>query len=131
MSLIKRDPFRDLDRLEEMFLGQGREAGFDPSVDIHETENDVSIEAELPGMTKKDIHVEVADQQLKISGERKYERQDDKAHRIERRYGRFERSFYLGEDVDPSSVSAEMNDGILKLSMKKKEKAKPKQIDVK
>ncbi len=131
MSLIKRDPFKDLDRLEEMFLGHNREAGFTPRVDIHEIETGVEMEVELPGLSRKDVRVETANQELRISGERKYERDKDKAHRIERRYGKFERTFHLGDDIDVSSIAAEVKDGVLRLTMKKKKEVQPKTIEVK
>lgn len=103
-----------------------------PRVDVHETDKEVVLDVELPGMEKKDISVEVKDNVLRISGERKQERKTDAKDysRIERHYGKFERSFGLPETIDQNKVSAEYKNGVLRLTLQKTEKALPKQINV-
>jgi HSP20 family protein len=104
-----------------------------PLVDISEDENEYIVKAELPEMKKEEIKINVHDDVLSISGERKYEKEEKgkKYHRVERAYGSFMRSFTLPEDADGSKVNAEYKDGLLKVHLPKSEKAKPKAIEVK
>ena len=103
-----------------------------PRVDVNETEKDILLDVELPGLEKKDVNVEVKNNTLTISGERKQEKktEDAKCYRVERRYGKFERTFGLPENVKSDKVSAEYKNGILTLKLPKIEKAIPKQIDI-
>lgn len=103
-----------------------------PAVDIKETQDAFTIEAELPGMTKDDVKVTVQDGVLTIQGERKHEEEtDDKRHhRIERVYGNFLRRFTLPENVDENSIKANFKDGVLSLNLKKAEPKEPKAIEV-
>ncbi|MBN1292208.1 MAG: Hsp20/alpha crystallin family protein [Candidatus Latescibacteria bacterium] len=103
-----------------------------PRVDINENEKDVVIEAELPGIEKKDIKVEVKDNVLTLSGERKQEKKTENSENccIERNYGKFERSFSLGDMVETDKVSAAYKNGVLTLTLPKKEQAIPKEITV-
>lgn len=103
-----------------------------PAVDIKETPEAFTIEAELPGMAKEDVKVTVHDGVLSIQGERKHEEEsgDKKHHRIERVYGSFLRRFTLPENVDEGSVSANFKDGVLSLTLQKSEPAEPKAIEV-
>ena len=103
-----------------------------PRVDVNETEKAILIDVELPGLDKKDVKVEVKDNTLTLSGERKDERKTEgtECFRIERHYGKFERSFELPENVAHEKVSAEFKDGILTLTLPKTKKALPKQIDI-
>jgi HSP20 family protein len=91
------------------------------------------VKAEIPEMKKEDIKINVHEDVLTISGERKYEKEEKgkKYHRVERAYGSFMRSFTLPEDADGTKVSAEYKDGVLKVHLPKSEKAKPKAIEVK
>lgn len=148
MSIVRWDPFRELeevaDRLNRVF-GRGTAAlatagkdgffSFDwtPSVDIAETPETFEIRAELPDVKKEDIKVTVEDGELRISGERKQEKEEKgkKYHRIERSYGSFMRSFTLPDNVDDSRLSAEYKDGMLNVRLPKAEKAKPKAVAVK
>jgi HSP20 family protein len=102
-------------------------------VDISEDEKEYVIKAEVPEMKKEEIKINVQDDVLSISGERKYEKEEKgkKYHRVERAYGSFMRSFTLPEDADGSKVNAEYKDGVLKVHLPKSEKAKPKAIEVK
>ncbi|HKJ84091.1 MAG TPA: Hsp20/alpha crystallin family protein [Mariprofundaceae bacterium] len=104
-----------------------------PAVDIRETADALTVQAELPGIDKKDVHVEVKDGVLNISGERRYEKdvKDENVHRIERAYGRFHRSFSLPRNVDADKVEASMHNGVLEVRLPKHESAKPKAITVK
>ena len=108
-------------------------AEWSPLVDITEDDKEYSIKAEIPEIKKEDIKINVHDDVLSISGERKYEKEEKgkKYHRVERAYGSFMRSFTLPEDADGSKVNAEYKDGVLKVHLLKSEKAKPKTIEVK
>lgn len=103
-----------------------------PSVDIHENPESYEIEADLPGMKKEDINIDLQGNVLTLSGERKHESESSAGDevRIERRYGRFLRSFTLPQNVDPESIKANYQNGVLKLVLPKKEEARPKQIKV-
>ena len=104
-----------------------------PLVDISEDDKEYVVKAEIPEMKKEDIKINVHDDVLTVSGERKYEKEDKgkKYHRVERAYGSFMRSFALPENVDGSKLSAEYKDGMLKVHLPKSEEAKKKAIEVK
>jgi HSP20 family protein len=104
-----------------------------PLVDITEDDKEYVVKAEIPEMKKEDIKINVHEDVLTISGERKYEKEEKgkKYHRVERAYGSFMRSFTLPEDADGTKISAEYKDGVLKVHLPKSEKAKPKAIEVK
>ena len=100
-----------------------------PKVDIVENDNDYEVHADLPGLEKKDINISVEDGVLTISGEKKLEKKDRKKDRYyyyERSYGSFCRSFALPENVDEKNIAANYKNGLLELTIKKTEKAKPK-----
>ncbi len=126
------------DLLERFFYGgpgMERQSGavvWTPRADITEDDREVTIDIELPGMKKEDIKVEVRNNVLTISGERKQERRTEspEGSRIERHYGRFERSFALPETVDDQKVSANYQGGVLTLHLPKTEKAMPKEVKV-
>ena len=107
-------------------------AAWNPSIDISETDEEIAVAAELPGMSSDDITVTVTDGILTIEGEKKEESEESEkaARRVERRYGSFKRSFRLSSDVEADSIGAAYKDGVLKLSIPKAEKAKPRQIEV-
>ena len=146
MALIRWDPFRELANLQErmnrMFsdwrirptweseeIGQG---SWIPPVDIYETADAVVLKAELPGISKDDINVEVKDNTLTLRGEKKFEKEvkEENYYRVERSYGTFQRSFSLPSTVQQDKVKAKFKDGILEISLPKAEEAKPKQIKV-
>ena len=140
MSLIKWDPFREFpimnDRLGN-FLGRTWDnplstTAWNPSVDIFENDNEVIIKAELPGMNSKDIEVKLENNVLMLKGERRFEKEtkEENYHRIEREYGTFSRSFALPAAVNSDKVTAEYKDGILKVTLPKKEEIKSKPIKV-
>jgi len=145
MAIIRWNPVRDMLGLEEEmnmllgdFFGAGRggdEAGvmrWAPLVDIFEQNNHYELTADLPGLKKEDIKVEIHDNVLTLRGEKKIEdEKKDRNYRLnERYYGEFIRTFTLPENVEKSGIEAEFKDGVLKLTIPKAEKAKPKQIEV-
>jgi HSP20 family protein len=103
-----------------------------PPVDIYETEDSLVFKAELPGVTKEDITVEVKDNTMTLKGEKKFQKEvkEENYHRVERAYGNFQRAFTLPGMVDQEKVKAKFKDGILEIVLPKSEKAKPKQIKV-
>jgi HSP20 family protein len=103
-----------------------------PAVDIYETENDLVLKADLPEVSQKDIDVRVENQTLTIAGERKFEKEDSTKgfHRIERAYGNFVRSFAVPNTFDTEKISAEFHNGVLTVTLPKKEAAKPRQVKV-
>ena len=140
MSLIKWDPFRELNVLNERmgnFFGRGWElpestTTWNPAVDIFENDNEVIIKAELPGMNAKDIEVKLENNVLMLRGERHFEKEtkEENYHRVEREYGTFSRSFALPTAVNGDKVTAEYKDGVLKIVLPKKEETKPKPIKI-
>jgi HSP20 family protein len=105
---------------------------FYPAVDIYEGEKEITLKAELPGIDKKDVQVEINDGVITLRGERKIEKENKKEnyHRVERSYGIFNRSFTLPTTVDPGKVKANYKDGVLSVTLPRKEEAKPKSIPV-
>lgn len=103
-----------------------------PAVDIRETEEAYEVAAELPGMSKKDINITLEDNVLTLSGERRFEKEAEKEnyHRIERAYGTFSRSFTLGSGVDSENVKAAFKDGVLTITVPKREESKPRKIAI-
>ena len=139
MSLIKWDPFREFNTLPTRLAFWGKDweeplstTTYVPSVDIFETDNEVVVKAEMPGMNANDIDVRLENNVLTLKGERHFEKdaKEENYHRIEREYGTFTRSFALPRTVNGDKVSAEYRDGILKIVLPKKEETKPKAIKV-
>ena len=146
MAVIRWTPFRELstfqDRMNKLFEDVVKtpyrpEEGFSPSawapaVDIYETDKEIVLKAELPEMQEKDIDIKVEDNVLSITGERRMEKEvkEENYHRIERAYGSFNRSFTLPRTVDREGIKAAYKDGVLKVSLPKKEEVKPKQIKI-
>jgi HSP20 family protein len=146
MTLTKWDPFKDLlslqDRMNRLFdesvrnVKPGDEALssaiWSPAVDIYETDDEVVVKAELPEVNQKDIDIQIENNTLILRGERKLNKETKKEnfHRIERAYGTFSRSFTLPGTIDQEKISADYKDGILKISMPKREDTRPKQIKV-
>lgn len=104
-----------------------------PLVDISEDNENVRIHAELPGMTQKDVKLSVKDGVLTIQGERNFkdEQKEKNYYRIERSYGTFARSFTLPKLVDAENINAAMKNGVLEVTVPKKEEAKAKEIEIK
>jgi len=142
MAITRWDPFREVVALQNRFNtlfrdfneGEGTltTASFIPAVDVYEDEKKVVLKLEVPGIEEKDLNVSVENHTLTVKGERKFEKEEkeENFHRIERRYGNFYRAFTLPLTVDLESVAASYNAGVLKLELKKKPEAHPKQIKV-
>jgi HSP20 family protein len=145
MAITRWDPFQELnllhDRMNRLFQdsfgSSGRDeamitASFVPPVDIYEDEHNVILTVEVPGIDQKDIDVRLENNTLTVRGERKFEKEEkeENFHRVERRYGSFFRAFTLPNTVDAESVSADYDNGLLKIKLAKKAEAKPKQIKV-
>lgn len=122
------------DILDEFFnesLNQRRDS-FMPSVDISETEKEFEVSVALPGMKKEDIHVDLENGRLTISGERKFENEENgkNYHRVETGFGSFNRSFQLPDSIDEESISAKYQDGVLNITINKSEEKVKKQIEI-
>ncbi len=103
-----------------------------PAVDILETENELVLKADVPDVKLEDIDVRVENQTLSIKGERRFDKElaENGYHRIERSYGTFVRSFAVPNSVDTEKVSADYKNGVLTVTLPKKEAAKPKQVKI-
>ena len=128
---------REFDDFVERFFGRERadwlsSRAFSPVVDISETEHEIMIKAELPGIDQKDIDVSLSGDVLTIKGEKKEEKEEkrENVHRIERSYGSFSRSFTLPCEVKSDAVEAKFKDGVLSLKLPKSETAKKKSIAI-
>ena len=122
------------DIMDEFFNDavSARRDSFVPSIDVSETDDKFLISAELPGMSKDDININLENNRLSISGERSFEKEDKgkKYHRVETKYGSFERSFQLPDNVDQDSISASYENGLLEISIQKSEEEVKKQIEI-
>lgn len=144
MNIIRHDPFRELRHLqdemarifgglapsverEEMFGGN-----WAPKVDIWEDKDNLVLEAELPGMTRDDFELSFENNVLTLKGERKFEKktEDGNYYRVERSYGTFTRSFTLPQTVTPDGAKAEFNNGVLHVTLPKREETKARKIEV-
>ncbi len=102
-----------------------------PPVDVAEEKEKIIVRVEVPGMNEQDLKVSFEDGVLTVSGERQFERKEDRNyHRIERTYGTFSRTFSLPRTVDQDAIAASYRDGILEITIPKREEAKPKQIQI-
>ncbi len=128
------DVGREFDRLFSTTVGAPTLMAWSPAVDVRESDNDFIVTAELPGLAKDTVDITIENGVLSLSGEKKEEREEGVAdsgrHVLERRYGRFQRSFSLPRGVDADNVSAEFSDGILKVTLPKSATAKPRQIKI-
>ncbi len=149
MAIVRWEPFRDLlaiqDRMNRIFdesvRGMNRQGDDDwalggawaPLVDIYEREGNIELKAELPGVDSKDVDVRVENNVLTLRGERRIDKEvkRESYHRVERAYGSFSRSFTLPSMVDTERIKAEFKEGVLHLTLPKKEEAKPRQISIK
>ena len=139
--LTRFNPFDDLRRLEARFFepffrfpvfGEEMQGNvWNPPVDVLEEGDRIFVKVEVPGVDEKNLKVTFEDGLLTITGERQFERKDDRNyHRIERAYGTFTRTFSLPRSVDASQIVADYRNGVLEISIPKKEEAKPKQIAI-
>ncbi|MFC1488401.1 Hsp20/alpha crystallin family protein [Thermodesulfobacteriota bacterium] len=146
MQLVRWNPMRDMftfrSRFNDIFddfsqpahrdEGERSIMNWKPNVDIYDTDDNIVIKAELPGIDKKDISVDVDGRFLTLKGERSSgnEVKKEHYHRRERVYGRFERVFTLPAEVDANDIKADYKDGVLTIDIPKPEEKKPKQITV-
>ena len=137
MSVVRWSPFREFDNLFQTIERPSpalRRADWLPLVDIRETDQEYKIDVEVPAVAAEDLSVAITDGVLSVSGERKaLEEVDDegRVHRVERRYGKFVRNFQLPDDADPEQISAQSRDGVLYLSVAKRQTAQSRSIDIK
>ena len=142
MAITRWDPFREVaalqNRVNSLFrdFNDGESSltttNFIPAVDIYEDEKRIVLKLEVPGIPEKDLDVTVENNTLVVKGERKFEKEEkeENFHRIERRYGSFSRAFTLPTTVETENIDAKYENGVLKLELKKKPEAQPKQIKV-
>jgi HSP20 family protein len=142
-NLSRWEPFRGFNSLQEQVnrLFEGSMRGTEPessltawapAVDVYETENELVVTADLPGIDEKDLDVRIEKNMLTIRGERKMEKtvNEDNFLRVERAYGSFSRSFSLPNTVNTEAIKAEYNGGVLTVRLPKREESKPKQVKV-
>jgi HSP20 family protein len=146
MTLVRWNPTRDMMRtrnemhrlVNEFFRGgNGGERGWwtgawSPAVDMYESDQALTVKAELPGFSKDDVQVEIKDNVLTLKGERKREHEvkEEQYHRVERAFGAFRRSFVLPALIDADKAEATFKDGVLELKLPKAEEAKPKRVSI-
>lgn len=145
MAIIRWDPYRDLVTLREKMnrlfedtvsgQSEGRElasSSWTPAVDIYETESEIVLTAEVPGIDENDIEIKLEDNTLTLRGERKFEKEtkEENFHRIERAYGSFYRSFSLPHYIDQEKIKAEHEHGVLKVMLPKKAEKKPRKVTI-
>jgi HSP20 family protein len=147
MAIIRWDTYRDVlalqNRMNSIFQdfsrgnGSGENelvtaAGFVPPVDIYEDENKLMLKVEIPGMRQEDLDVRMENNTLTVKGERSFqtEEKEENFHRVERRYGTFYRAFTVPNTIDPESIKAEYDAGVLHLELQKRPENKPNQIKV-
>src|SRR3984893_15011604 len=147
MAITRWEPYRDLmalqNRMNSIFQDFSRTnnggdndlvtaAGFVPPVDIYEDENKLVLKIEIPGMRQEDLDDRMENNTLTVKGERSFqsEGKDENFHRVERRYGSFYRAFTVPNTIDPESIKANYDVGVLRIDLQKKPESKPKQIKV-
>ena len=146
MALIRWEPARELSSLQSemnrlfntMFdspSGGGGTAALRrwmPAMDLLETDDHFVLRADLPGMSEEDVNIELEDSTLTISGERKaeHETKDEGYYRLERAFGAFSRTLQLPKGIDPESVTASFDRGVLEVRIPKPEERKPRRIEI-
>jgi HSP20 family protein len=145
MSIVRYDPFRDLRSLQDevnrlfstnltRFSDEGIARGaWNPNVDIYENKDQIVLEAELPGMNREDFDLSIENNVITLRGERRFEKKDesDNYHRVERAYGSFTRSFTLPQTVTGEGATAEYKNGVLRVTLPKREEVKARRIEIK
>jgi HSP20 family protein len=145
MTVTRYDPFRDLRNLQEevnrLFTGNiGRtyddegiaRGSWNPSVDIYENKDQIVLEAELPGMSREDFDLTIENNVITLRGERRFEKKEntENYHRVERAYGSFTRSFTLPNTVTGEGATADYRNGVLRVTLPKREETKARRIEV-
>ena len=146
MNLVRWNPYGEMtamkNRINRMFsepywltrrMDDDTDMGmWNPAVDLYEKDDHFVIKAELPGVDKKNISIDLKDRVLTLAGERSYENEvkEESYYRRERSYGKFQRAFTLPADVDSDKINAEFKDGLLQIEVPKPEQQKPKQVTI-
>jgi HSP20 family protein len=146
MDLVRWNPWPEMRRFRDRFNRLFNEVGFpvdwsedsltmsgwNPTVDVYESNGNIVLKAELPGVDKKDIKVDVKGRILTLKGERSTDKEvkEENFYRKESFSGTFQRAFTLPMEVDPQRIKAEYKDGVLKIEVPKPEDEKPKQITI-
>ncbi len=145
MTIVRWEPFRELSSLQtemnRLFNaafdspaggGGGGARRWTPAMDLLETEDEFVLRADLPGLSESDVHIELEDNVLTLSGERKTEHEDKREgfYRMERAYGAFSRSLTLPKGIDPEAVTAAFDRGVLEVRVPKPEQRKPRRISI-
>lgn len=142
MAIVRWDPIKDImsiqERINKVFdstFSGDKDASsgeWTPPVDIYETENEIVLMAELPGMTEDNLDIQISEGVLTLKGEKKLpiDKESDNFHRLERPYGKFTRSFALPSTLDLNSIKAKLKDGLLRISLNKDSQIKPTIIKV-
>lgn len=146
MNIVRHDPFRELrslqDEMTRLFTGVMPASGnredfmtagaWAPSVDIFEDKDRLILEAELPGMRRQDFEISVENNILTLRGERKFEKkaEGDNYHRVERSYGSFTRAFTLPPTITADGATADFENGVLRVSLPKREETKARKIEI-
>jgi len=136
-----RDPITSQERMNRLFKeafgpiakkSEMKGDSWNPSVDIYETDDELSLTAEIPGLDEKDIEIQIKDNTLSIKGEKQFakETKEENYRRIERSYGSFCRSFSLPGHIDQEKIKADHGNGVLKITMPKKKELKPKIVKI-
>ncbi len=143
MRIIKYDPFHEMQGMRDQMnqwlnpfaepVGYWDDRGFSPSCDVEETENEIVVKMDVPGIDEKEISLILSGDNLIIKGDRKIERDEKKKHfhRVERFHGFFERILPLPLSVDKEKINAEYKKGVLEVHMPKVPEVKPKEIPIK
>ena len=137
MAMIKwtpwQDPFAEFEKMLQEWPGYTNVQSFVPAVDVYQDNDNVFVEAPLPGIDIKDVNISVANDVLTIEGSREHKSEVDENnyYRKEVRYGSFHRTIALPASVNGDKAEAEYKDGILKIVIPKEEKTKPKKISIK
>lgn len=131
VAFARWDPFRDLltiqHRLERLSTGP---QGWTPAVDLCETATAFILTAELPGVTREQIRLDIRDGRLTLQGRREARVSCEQYHQVERGHGEFSRSFALPQAVDSTNISADMRDGVLTIIVPKAPEAGPRRVEV-
>jgi HSP20 family protein len=134
MKIVKWDPFS----MNHFFDGshgdrKDKQCNWSPAVDVYETDKEIVLTAEIPGVHKEDIALTVLDNVLTLKGDRRFERdvKQENYFRVERNYGYFCRRFAMPCEVDPEKINAVFSDGVLKVVLPKTESARKVHVKVK
>ena len=143
MTIVRWEPFRELSSLQtemnRLFNaafdtppGNGGARRWSPAMDLVETDEHFVLRADLPGMTENDVNIELEDNVLTVSGERKAEHEEKREgfYRVERSFGTFSRSLTLPKGIDPEAVTAGFQNGVLEVRVPKPEQRKPRKITI-